>query len=304
MRYICLQSREGQRRLGIDNKIESTMTGPMPFQARLVAIYLLVVCLCTILVDATVMYKTPATPAFLRSNIGSPCTSDAACKKGLVCHTLTSACAKKTEFTMRINADDEAWYQVGVGNGPERASKNLWNSYYDHTYTGPCGDMFITVKNIWNYPNPTGLSLEITEGGIKYTLRPASDPTSNKLTALVKYNARPFDHKKDASYDYSANGWTPAIQVLSSWWGKAPSPPGLLGPGSTAPQLSVATNAVAAPGLWMWKISLPFCAGGFSTTAVPTVLNRLGASCTDCIGGDADCAVGLYCSANICSATP
>jgi hypothetical protein len=237
------------------------------------------------------------------SNIGGQCTTDAACTEGLICHTLTSACAKKTEFTMRINADDEAWFQVGVGNGPEKYCGNKWWTYYDYTYTGPCGDMFLTISN-GNVENPTGLALEITEGGIKYTLMPDSDPTPNKLTALVKHNARPLDHKKDASYDYSANGWTPAIQVLSAWWGNAPSPPGLLGSGSSAPQLSVATNAVGVGGLWMWKISLPFCASGFSTTAAPTVLKPHGASCTDGIGGDAECAVGLYCSAQICSTTP
>jgi hypothetical protein len=230
------------------------------------------------------------------SNIGGPCSDDAACKDGLTCHTLTSTCAKKTEFTMRINVDDEGWFQVGIGNGPEKDCGNLYYRYYDHSYTGPCGDMFITINNMWTHQNPTGLALEITEGGIKYTLMPDSDPSPNKLTALVKYNARPFDHMKDGSYDYSANGWTPAVRVLR--------PPGLLGPGSNAPQLSVSTNAVAAPGLWMWKISLPFCAGGFSAAAVPTVLKHLGASCTDGVGGDADCAVGLYCSAQICSTTP
>jgi hypothetical protein len=218
----------------------------------------------------------------------------------MVCHTLTSVCAKNTNFTMRINTDDEGWYQVGVGNGPETNCGNQWWRYYDYNYTGPCGDMFITIRNAGGW---TGLSLEITEGGIKYTLMPDGDPTPNKLTALVKYNARPFDHKKNASYDYRANGWTPAVQVVSSWWGSAPSLPHLLGPGSNAPQLSFDAGGYG-PGELMWKISLPFCTGGFSTKEVPTVLKPLGASCTDVVGGDADCAIGLYCIAQICSTTP
>jgi hypothetical protein len=203
------------------------------------------------------------------SNIGGPCTTDAACKDGLICHTLTSACAKKTEFTMRINADDEAWFQVGVGNGPEKYCGNKWWTYYDYNYTGPCGDMFLTISN-GNVENPTGLALEITEGGIKYTLMPDSDPMSNKLTALVKHKARPLDPKKDASYDYSANGWTPAIQVLSVWWGNAASAPGLLGSGSNAPQLSVSTNARGAGG----------CGCGRSRSrSVPVVSRQPGGPC-------------------------
>jgi hypothetical protein len=120
--------------------------------------------------------------------------------------------------------------------------------------------MLITVSNTLG--GPTGLALEITEGGIKYTLRPDSGPSPNKLTALLKSNARPFDHKKDASYNYRANCWTPAKQVLSGWWGSAPAPTGPLGPGSSSPQLSFEASGLG-DGLWMWKISLPFCAGGF-----------------------------------------
>jgi hypothetical protein len=239
-----------------------------------------------------------ATP---QPNIGGPCKNDAACMGGLICHTLTSTCAKKTEFTMRANVDDWGWVQVGLGNGPETF---FAFGTHDHTYTGPCGDMFFTIGNEWAVENPMSLVLEITEGGVTYTLLPDDDPSPNKLTALVKYNARPFDHKKDASYDYSANGWKPAIKVLWNWWDNSPAQRALLGTGNDAPQVGVTTNSVSAPGLWMWKISLPFCAGGFSTTAVPTVLKPLGASCTDSVGGDADCAVGLYCKAQICSTTP
>jgi hypothetical protein len=237
----------------------------------------------------------------VQSNIGGPCTTDAACVGDLICHTATSTCAKKIEFTMRANVDDWGWVQVGLGNGPE-----TFFAYgtHDHAYTGTCGDMFITLGNDGSVDNPMSLVLEVTEGGVNYTLLPDSDPSPNKLTALVKYNARPFDHKKDASYDYSANGWKPAIKVLWNWWDNSPAQRALLGPGNDAPQLSVTTNAVTEPGLWMWKISLPFCASGFSKTAVPTVLNPLGASCTDGIGGDADCVVGLYCKAQICSTTP
>jgi hypothetical protein len=239
-----------------------------------------------------------ATP---QPNIGGPCKNDAACMGGLICHTLTSTCAKKTEFTMRANVDDWGWVQVGLGNGPETF---FAFGTHDHTYTGPCGDMFFTIGNDGAVENGMSLVLEITEGGVTYTLLPDDDPSPNKLTALVKYNARPFDHKKDASYDYSANGWKPAIKVLWNWWDNSPAQQALLGTGNDAPQIGVTTNSVSAPGLWMWKISLPFCAGGFSTTAVPTVLRPLGAPCTDVVGGDADCAIGLYCIATICSAPP
>jgi hypothetical protein len=179
-----------------------------------------------------------------------------------------------------------------------------YNIYITITLTPVRAETFITIGNGGSHPNPTGLTLEITEGGVKYTLMLESDPSPNMLTALVKCNARPLDNKEVASYDYSANGWTPAIQLLWNWWGNAPSPPGLLGPGSDAPQLSIAANAHGGPGLYIWKISLPFCAGGFSTTAVPTVLNPLRASCTDGVAGEAGCVVGMYCKAQICSTTP
>jgi hypothetical protein len=76
--------------------------------------------------------------------------------------------------------------RVGTRLALEMALKSiagkLWYRYYDHTCTGPCGDMFITIDNPTGY---TGLSLEITEGGIKYTLMPDSGPTPNKLTELT-----------------------------------------------------------------------------------------------------------------------
>jgi hypothetical protein len=50
-----------------------------------------------------------------------------------------------------------------------------------------------------------------------------------------------------------------------------------------------------APVLCQWFLDNP---------AAPAVLKPHGASCIDGNGGDADCAVGLYCKAQICSTTP